>query len=94
MGTNLAYDVMTTVLLSLSPERRAAVKAIVEQLVFLRLENHAMDAILAAVILEAAEVQYVQDGGSSSPKESALDALRPIFAPPRKQKKKSGVSEN
>lgn len=93
MGSNssLGYEVMGTLLLSLTAERRNSVKFITEQLVALRLPQKSMDAILAAVILEAAESQYVADGGTASPKENTLDILRPIFTENKPKKK---ISKN
>ena len=89
MGTNstLAYEIMGTLLISLTPERRASIRMITEQLVALRIPQNSMDAILAAVILEAAETQYAQDGGTVSPKENALDVLKPIFTENKSRKK-------
>ena len=89
MGSNsgFAYEVMGTLLLSLAPERRAAVRVITQQLVALRIPQASMDAILAAVILEAAESQYTQEGGTASPRESAIDVLRPMFSEKKSNKK-------
>ena len=89
MGSNssLGYEVMSTLLLSLTPERRAAVKVITQQLIVMHIPAAAMDAILAAIILEAAESQFVIDGGTASPKDNALDILRPIFIQNKKNKK-------
>lgn len=89
MGSNssLGYEVMGTLLLSLTTERRAAVRVITQQLVALRIPGTSMDAILAAVILEAAESQFVADGGTASPKDNVLDVLQPIFTENKSNKK-------
>lgn len=89
MGSNssLGYDVIGALLLSLTPERRAAVKIITQQLIVLHIAQGIMDAIIAAVILEAAESQFIADGGTASPKDNALDILRPIFSQPKQNKK-------
>lgn len=93
MGSNssLGYEVMTTLLLSLTPERREAVRVITQHLVAMRIPTASMDAILAAIILEAAESQFVIDGGTASPKDNVLDILRPIFTQNKQNKK---ISKN
>jgi hypothetical protein len=92
-NASLGYDVMTTLLLSLTPERRSAIKIVTQQLIMLRIPVTSMDAIIAAVILEAAESQFVIDGGTASPKQDVLDVLKPIFAA-NKQNKKSDNKKN
>ena len=93
MGSNssLGYEVMTTLLLSLTPERREVVRVITQHLVAMRIPTASMDAILAAIILEAAESQFVIDGGTASPKDNVLDILRPIFTQNKQNKK---ISKN
>lgn len=77
---NLSYEALATILASLTPERRASVHKITELLVLLRLPRASVDAVLAAIILEVAETQFVEDGGSVPPvRDSAIDVLRPLF---------------
>lgn len=89
-NSSLGYDVMGTLLLSLTSERRTAIKIVTQQLIMLRIPAASMDVIIAAVILEAAESQFVIDGGTASPKQDTLDVLKPIFTTNKQNKKSSG----
>lgn len=87
---NVSYEALKTIMTSLSPERRASIQSITEAMVKLKLNHTSMDAILASIILEAAEVQFVEDGGAIPPvRESTLDVLRPIF-----ESKKDKIKKN
>lgn len=81
---NVAQGAVAALLSSLTPVRRESVKRITTELVTLRLPQDTLDAVLAAVILSAAEVQYVDEGGATPPpRESTVDLLRSVFGPPR-----------
>jgi len=87
---NVSYEALKIIMTSLSPERRASIQSITEAMVKLKLNHATMDAILASIILEAAEVQFVEDGGAIPPvRESTLDVLRPIF-----ESKKDKIKKN
>lgn len=76
----LAYDAVSVLLTSLSTERRAAISELTERLIRLRLSPDASDAILAAIILEATEVQIMEDGGAKPPQRTSThELLKPIF---------------
>ncbi len=77
---NIAYEALTTIVSSLSPERRATIQSLTELLLRLRLSQGSTDAIIASIILETAEVQFIEDGGAIPPeRESTLDILKSIF---------------
>lgn len=77
---NLAYEALGALLASLTLERRSYVNSVAEALVKLRLSQESSDAILGALIIEAAEVQFVEDGGAVPPvRDSTLDLLKPIL---------------
>jgi hypothetical protein len=87
---NISYEALTTIVASLSPERRATIQSITEMLLRLRLSQGSTDAIIASIILEAAEVQFTEDGGTVPPvRESTLDILRPIFESKKTKSKKN-----
>lgn len=66
---------------SLTPIRQQSVIKITTELMNLRLSAVAVDTILAAIILETAEKQYVDEGGAvPPPRESTVDILRSLFA--------------
>lgn len=76
---------------SLTPLRQQSVKKITAELVSLRLNSATIDAIIAAVILEAAEKQYVDEGGTvPPPRESSVDVLKSLFT--EKTNKKEGAN--
>ena len=82
---NVARAAVSGLLMSLTPLRRDAVKRITSDLVLLRLPQETIDAVLAAVILGAAEAQYVEEGGASPPpRDSTVDLLRSVFTAPRR----------
>lgn len=81
---NVVQASVGALLSSLTPIRREAVKRITSELVTLRLPQETVDAVLAAVILGAAEAQYVDEGGASPPpRESTVELLRNVFGRPR-----------
>lgn len=81
---NLVQASVGALLSSLTPVRREAVKRVTTELVALRLPQETLDAVLAAVILSAAEVQYVDEGGATPPpRESTVELLRNVFGRPR-----------
>lgn len=84
---NTSIDALAAILSSLTANRRASIQAVTEALVKLRLPRETIDTILSVVILESAEVQFVEEGGASPPqRESTVDIFRPIF---EKKKPKS-----
>lgn len=87
-NTTLAYEVMGTLLLSLTPERKEMIKKITSHLVSLRIPQESLDAILAAIILEAAESQFATEKSSNLPKENAISILKPIFTEKKNKKDK------
>jgi len=82
--SNVAQGAVSALLSSLTPLRRESVKKITSELVNLRLPQETVDAVLAAVILGAAEQQYVDEGGATPPpRDSTVDLLRNVFCGPR-----------
>lgn len=87
---NLHYEALGMIMASLSPQRKASIQNITQALLSLNLSQSAVDTILAAIILETAEVQFVADGGLTPPvRESALDVLKPIFESKKTKTKKN-----
>jgi hypothetical protein len=79
-SSQLTHAALTAILGSLTPIRQESVKKITAELVRLRLSSETIDTIVAALILEAAEVQYVDDGGAvPPPRESSVELLKNIF---------------
>lgn len=79
-NSQLTHAAMMSIMGSLTPVRQASVKKITTELVNLRLEKETIDTILSAVILEAAEVQYVDEGGAvPPPRESSVEVLKSLF---------------
>lgn len=77
---SLAYEALGALLSSLTAERRAHVNGVAEALVKLRLSQESSDAILGALIIEAAEVQFIEEGGAVPPvRDSTVDLLKPIL---------------
>lgn len=77
---NTSLDALAAILSSLTASRRASIHAVTESLVKLRLPRETIDTILAVVILESAEIQFVEDGGASPPeRESTVDIFRSVF---------------
>lgn len=78
--SSVTQAAMMAIMNSLTPLRQQSVKRITTELVNLRLSAAAIDAVLAAVILEAAEKQYVDEGGAvPPPRESSVDILKSLF---------------
>lgn len=77
---SLQYEAMGAILSSLSLEKRATIKEITTLLLKLQLSQDSVDVILAALILEVAEKQFVDDGGAIPPeRDSSVDAMKPLF---------------
>lgn len=78
--SSVTQTAMLAIMNSLTPLRQQAVKKITTELVNLRLSSTAVDAIIAAIILETAEKQYVDEGGAiPPPRESSIDILKSLF---------------
>lgn len=99
---SLIYETLSTLLQSLTHERRQAIVEATEALMKLDLEPQALDALITAIILEAAEAQYSEDGGATKravKDHVTIDALKSIYKnspveqedkptpPPKKSKK-------
>lgn len=77
---SVTYDALGAIFISLTQDRKTHVSTVAETLVKLRLPKESVDAILAAVILEVAETQYVEDGGAAPPiRDATIDVLRPLI---------------
>ena len=92
MGSSpITHTALMAIRGSLTPPRQQSVKKITSELVYLGLPKETVDAVLAAVILEAAEAQYVSDGGAvPPPRESSVSILRNLFS---KKKPSQGTNE-
>jgi hypothetical protein len=89
---NVIYETIQALLMSLTPARKEAILTITNNLIKLKLNPAAMDSIVAAIILETAEAQYVEDGGAHPPqREAAVDILKPVLSS-EKLKKKAGIN--
>lgn len=87
---SLTHAAMLTIMNSLTPLRQQSVKKITTELINLRLTAAAVDTIVSAVILEAAEKQYVDEGGAvPPPRESSVDLLRSLFTEKSEKKENS-----
>lgn len=86
----LAYEALGALLASLTSDRRAHVNTVAECLVKLRLSQESIDAVLGVLIVETAEIQFVEDGGAVPPvRDSTLELLRPILESGRRPKASS-----
>jgi len=87
---SLTHAAMLTIMNSLTPLRQQSVKKITTELINLRLTAAVVDTIVSAVILEAAEKQYVDEGGAvPPPRESSVDLLRSLFTEKSEKKENS-----
>jgi len=83
------YETVQALLASLTPSRKESILIITNNLLKLKLSPVSMDAIVAAIVLEAAEAQYVEQGGAlPPPRESTTDLLRPILSQENSNKKR------
>jgi hypothetical protein len=65
---------------TLSKERKAHLSVIADRMVLLGIPPETSDILIGVLILEAAERQFVDDGGARPPnRESTLEILRPLF---------------
>lgn len=86
---NVVYETVQVLLASLTPSRKESILIITNNLLKLKLSPASMDAIVAAIVLEAAEAQYVEQGGARPPlRESTADLLRPILSQENSNKKR------
>lgn len=80
MTRSLVFDSMGAMFNSLTSDRKGHLTAIAERFVRLNIPQDTSDALLAVLILEAAERQFVEDGGARPPpRESTIDILKPLF---------------
>lgn len=86
---NVLYETVQALLASLTPTRRDAILVITNNLIKLKLSPASMDSIVAAVVLEAAEAQYVEEGGARPPARdlNTSDILKPIIENKKVSKK-------
>ncbi len=86
---NVVYETVQALLASLTPTRREAILVITNNLLKLKLPQASMDSIVAAVVLEAAEAQYIEDGGARPPTRdlNTSEILKPIFQQKKDNKK-------
>jgi len=90
-SSSVTHAALMAILGSLTPPRQQSVKKITTELVYLGLPKESVDAILAAVILDAAEAQYVSDGTAAPPpRESSVSILKNLFS---KKKPPQGTNE-
>lgn len=86
---NVVYETVQALLASLTTSRRESILVITNNLLKLKLSPASMDAIVAAIVLEAAEAQYLEQGGARPPpREATADLLRSLLSPENSNKKK------
>jgi hypothetical protein len=79
-NNSVSQAAIMAIMSSLTPLRQQSVKKITTELVNLRLSTDIVNTILAAIILEAAEKQYIDEGGAiPPPRESSVEVLRNLF---------------
>lgn len=80
MVNNIVLNSMNAIFNTLSKERRAHLSVIADRMVLLGIPPETTDALIGVLIIEAAERQFVEDGGARPPsRESTLEILRPLF---------------
>ena len=86
---NVVYETVQALLASLTTSRRESILVITNNLLKLKLTPATMDAIVAAIVLEAAEAQFLELGGARPPpREATADLLRPLLTSEHSNKKK------
>jgi len=88
MSRNLVNDACATILTNLSKERQELIRRAADALVRLRLSPEATDALLVALILEAAEAEY-RESGTVHNNAPSIDALNQIYVPLQVKKAKN-----
>lgn len=83
---SILHDACSTILQGLSRERQEAIRRVAEQLVKMRLPTQTTDALLGALILEAAEVEMSESVGVPPSYQSTLEVLRETFVRPKLKK--------
>lgn len=83
---SILHDACSTILHGLSRERQDAIRRVAEQLVRIRLPTETIDALLGALILEAAEVEVSESVGVTPSYQSTLEVLREVFDRPKLKK--------
>jgi len=77
----------------LTPDRKEKIKALTRNLLDLSIKSETIDAVLAAVIVEALEVQMNQTGSSVPPeRESSLKLTKSLFGKEENSLKKEKAS--
>lgn len=86
MTTALILESMGAMFGRLTPERKKHLAVIADRMVLLNIPPETSDVIIAALIVEAVERQFVEDGGAAPPpRESTIDVLRPLFEVSKKK---------
>ena len=89
---NVTYEALGALLLSLSKDRKTLIKKITECLISLHLPKETSDAILAAIIVQASEIQFAEDNNQNYQSSiNMLELLLPIF---NTIKQKSDINKN
>ena len=89
---NITYEALSALLLSLSKDRKILIKIITESMVNLHLPKETADAILAAIIVQASEIQFSEDNGKDYVSNiNMFELLLPIF---NKIKQKKDIDKN
>lgn len=80
MINKVVLDSMNAIFNTLSKERKAHLAVIADRMVLLGIPPETTDVLIGVLILEAAERQFVEDGGvRPPPRESTLEILQPLF---------------
>lgn len=80
MTTSVVFETMSALLQTLSPGRKKLLEEITFAITRLKIPQETSEAVIAVLILEAAESQYVEEGGAKPPpRESTLEIIRPLF---------------
>ena len=80
MTAPVAEDAITALLYSLSTERREKVRDIARALIALGLDPETVNAVLAAVIVAAAEAQFDEEDAAPRESSSRVESLKELFS--------------
>ena len=80
MTNRIVFESMGAMFNTLTKERKAHLAVVADRMVQLGIPPETSDAVIGVLILEAAERQFVEDGGARPPsRESTIEVLRPLF---------------